>query len=374
LPTHDIRAAPERQIGSYELLVAATALEPGSEVATFNRRHFELVFLGKAGNAFRDNQPPTKGSSMFKRTFVSSLIASALVSASAAQAGPTAGIYNVDPPGTWAELLLGGQAGQVGNEITAENEHYKFEGATIAKVEASTDPAWDWVTVYEGGVLTLANVRGAPWFSPCSPSEPMVIPYESVTVKTRSTRFTDGTLEFELSGRAHGVSIHATYSGKPTITPVEGDVLASGELDTARVAIAIIAVDVKPGSCPNPLNVKSQGVLPVAILGTSPSSIRGIDPKAVVLEYEGRYIRPLRSEYGYTMDCAGHVDRCPDLLLKFDTSAVVRILGPVVDREVVTLNVIAWHRDGLRVSGGDQVIILNPGNGPRNPPGRAKGY
>ena len=28
-----------------------------------------------------------------------------------------------------------------------------------------------------------------------------------------------------------------------------------------------ITVDIKPGSCPNPLNLKSNGVLPVAILG-----------------------------------------------------------------------------------------------------------
>lgn len=32
-----------KMIGSYDLIVAATALERGSEVATFNRRHFDLV-------------------------------------------------------------------------------------------------------------------------------------------------------------------------------------------------------------------------------------------------------------------------------------------------------------------------------------------
>lgn len=32
-----------KMIGYYDLLVAATALELGSTVATFNRRHFELV-------------------------------------------------------------------------------------------------------------------------------------------------------------------------------------------------------------------------------------------------------------------------------------------------------------------------------------------
>ena len=32
-----------KRIGSYDLIVAATALERGSHVATFNKRHFALV-------------------------------------------------------------------------------------------------------------------------------------------------------------------------------------------------------------------------------------------------------------------------------------------------------------------------------------------
>ena len=32
-----------KRVGYYDLIVAATALERGSQVATFNRRHFELI-------------------------------------------------------------------------------------------------------------------------------------------------------------------------------------------------------------------------------------------------------------------------------------------------------------------------------------------
>ena len=35
--------AAGKMIGAYDLLLAATALERGSEVATFNRRHFDCV-------------------------------------------------------------------------------------------------------------------------------------------------------------------------------------------------------------------------------------------------------------------------------------------------------------------------------------------
>ena len=35
--------AAGKMIGYYDIIVAATALEQGSDVATFNRRHFDLV-------------------------------------------------------------------------------------------------------------------------------------------------------------------------------------------------------------------------------------------------------------------------------------------------------------------------------------------
>ncbi|MBP8258463.1 MAG: PIN domain-containing protein [Verrucomicrobia bacterium] len=35
--------ASGKRIGAFDLIVAATALERGSEVATFNKRHFEIV-------------------------------------------------------------------------------------------------------------------------------------------------------------------------------------------------------------------------------------------------------------------------------------------------------------------------------------------
>lgn len=45
-----------------------------------------------------------------------------------------------------------------------------------------------------------------------------------------------------------------------------------------------VPVDIKPGSCPNPVNVKSKGKLPVAILGTPDFDVSTIDPASVRLE------------------------------------------------------------------------------------------
>jgi len=48
-----------------------------------------------------------------------------------------------------------------------------------------------------------------------------------------------------------------------------------------------VHVDLKPQSCPNPFNPESQGVLPVAILGTTDFDITDIDQSSVRLKAEG---------------------------------------------------------------------------------------
>jgi uncharacterized repeat protein (TIGR01451 family) len=48
-----------------------------------------------------------------------------------------------------------------------------------------------------------------------------------------------------------------------------------------------VSVDIKPGSCPNPINTKSKGVLPVAICGTEDFDVMTIDPASIELTIEG---------------------------------------------------------------------------------------
>ncbi|NIN69480.1 MAG: hypothetical protein GTO63_33310, partial [Anaerolineae bacterium] len=48
--------------------------------------------------------------------------------------------------------------------------------------------------------------------------------------------------------------------------------------------VIYVDLDIKPGSCPNPLNTRSNAVLPVAILGTDVFDVNDIDPATVMLE------------------------------------------------------------------------------------------
>ncbi len=129
-----------------------------------------------------------------------------------------------------------------------------------------------------------------------------------------------------------------------------------------------VPVDIKPGSCPNPLNVNEKGVLPVAILGTSDFDVTLVDPSSVLLlgcaplSYTEEDVATPFEPFTHkeeAIDCtdAGS-DNIQDLTFKFSTQDMVTALGPVMDREVRTLHLTANLYDGTPIKGEDVVIIL----------------
>jgi len=133
-----------------------------------------------------------------------------------------------------------------------------------------------------------------------------------------------------------------------------------------------VPVDIKPESCPNPLNVKSKGVLPVAILGTEDFDVTQIDPATI--ELEG--VAPLRWDledvatpyepFVGKEDCMEDCiidgpDGFLDLTLKFDTQEVVDALGEVFDGECLPLTLtgnLSEEFGGTPIVGEDVVLIL----------------
>lgn len=143
------------------------------------------------------------------------------------------------------------------------------------------------------------------------------------------------------------------------------------EPDTCPLPGLQVPVDIKPTSCPNPLNVKSKGVLPVAILGTADFNVSDVDPSTVTLEG----VSPLRwnledvatpfepvvgREAADDCTTAGP-DGFVDLTFKFDTQAVVDALGPVNDGDVLVLSLEGELTDGTNFSGEDVVEIKKKG-------------
>jgi hypothetical protein len=129
----------------------------------------------------------------------------------------------------------------------------------------------------------------------------------------------------------------------------------------------VVDVDIKPGSCPNPINTKSNGVLPVAVTGSSGFDVSLIDPDTVLLEG----VPALRFSHEDVATPSGGDDPCAcntdgpdgitDLTLKFNTQAVVEALGPVNDGDVRTLTLTGSTLEGETLAGQDCVVILDKG-------------
>lgn len=144
----------------------------------------------------------------------------------------------------------------------------------------------------------------------------------------------------------------------------------------ARAIIIVIRpipvyVDIKPGSWPNPVPLKSKGVLPVAVLGTADFDVTTIDPETVQLTLEGVGVSPLRwsledvaTPYLVDLGCGGHDlegDGYLDLTLKFKTQEVIATLGldAFSDGDVVILILTGNLFDGTPIQGQDCIVILN---------------
>jgi hypothetical protein len=134
---------------------------------------------------------------------------------------------------------------------------------------------------------------------------------------------------------------------------------------------ARVPVDIKPTSCPNPLNVGSRGVLPVAILGNADLDVTEIDPETVTLEGVPALrwdLDDVAAPYGEgdcLLDCGDchreGADGELDLSLKFDRQAIVEAIGEYEDGECRVLELRANTFGGEGIAGGDIVWIQAKG-------------
>lgn len=317
-----------------------------------------------------------------------------------AQSQPISGIYDTRDgdfdAGTWTEILYGGAEGKAGNEIqSGATEFYRFEGAILNDVillgtPTEGQPFYEYRTVYKGGTLTLYNKEGAGWYNAAEgePEEYVVDLKNTIVVTKKYVQYLNdeasptGEIEFALfvvDARFkdyHGYSACITAKfDKGLPEPVVGSDYPEYGGDLSWIIISIkgpeyveVPVDIKPGSCPNPVNVVSKGVLPVAILGTEKLDVTQIDPETILLNG----VKPLRwafEDVGTPYSpCKGKWDAYAcneygpdgymDLSLKFDTQAFVASLGEVDDREVVTVPLSGYLKDGTPIQGEDVIVIL----------------
>ena len=139
-----------------------------------------------------------------------------------------------------------------------------------------------------------------------------------------------------------------------------------------------VPVDIKPGSCPNPFNATSKGVLPVAVLGTEDLDVSTIDPASIRLngvaplrsstEDVGTPFEPYTGKESCTFDCNDWgTDGLMDLTLKFSRQDLVDALGgPPDDNECVVMTLTGNFYEefgGGPIVGEDVVGYKNKGPG-----------
>ena len=137
-----------------------------------------------------------------------------------------------------------------------------------------------------------------------------------------------------------------------------------------------VSVDIKPGSCPNPINVYAIGVMPIAILGTEEFDASMIDPDSIRLSREGvdGEVAPLRwSGADVATPFEGELCECHeitgdgimDLALKFGNQEVFNVLKlDELFGNTIPLTITGNLKEefgGTPIRGEDCVKVLNMG-------------
>ena len=164
------------------------------------------------------------------------------------------------------------------------------------------------------------------------------------------------------------------------VPPARGFVIAVDDFEAYVTAMQdkvksevqlAVALDIKPGSCPNAFNRGKRGVLPVAIVGSVDFDVLQIDTSTLLLNG----IAPLRRSYedsathylgqGGPSSCFDCIEEGPDgytdLAMKFDAQAVASLLQENEKGDCILLTVTAELRPEFNrrvLSGVDTLNIV----------------
>ena len=114
------------------------------------------------------------------------------------------------------------------------------------------------------------------------------------------------------------------------------------------------AIDIKPGSCDNPIQRSAVGVVPVAILGSNDLDVASIDAQSVLLEGFPAAKWSIEDVSGPGV-CSGG-DGYPDLVMKWTNQAVGTALSSASDGSTFRMR-LTGHASGGWFLGSDVVTV-----------------
>jgi hypothetical protein len=272
------------------------------------------------------------------------------------------------------------------NFLALNSAYYNTALPTPALPNAAIYPFWDDLLV-DGSASVRTQELGT------APNRQFVIEWRDVTFyNNRSKRFDfeivlheSGPILLQYANIDNDIANGGREMGSSATVGVEnetGEIAMQFSLNTAAIgpgAFAIrvansakeVAVDIKPGGCPNPLNVGSKGVLPVAILGTADFDVQTINPKTIILggiAPRGQSLEDVATPYKPYVDRVTPSqcntlgpDRYPDMVFKFDTQEIATALRSASDGEVIRLELRGNLLDGTQIKGEDVIVIIRKG-------------
>lgn len=142
-------------------------------------------------------------------------------------------------------------------------------------------------------------------------------------------------------GAVHRVEIHTPHPGHWVLD----------DLMFSEAPVRQVAIDIKPGSDPNAVNINSDGVVPVAVLTTLDFDAATVDVSTLV--FEGAYVneKGKSGKFGSLSDIDSDGDL--DLVLHFPTDGL--ILSPIATEATVQ----GATFDGIHIEGTDTVKVIS---------------
>lgn len=113
-----------------------------------------------------------------------------------------------------------------------------------------------------------------------------------------------------------------------------------------------VSIDIKPGSDPNPINLGSNGLVPVAIFSSPEFDTTQVNPTSVSLAGAGVAVRGKGKSMAHVEDVDG--DGLLDLVVQVETQSFAD-LG-----ECGTVELTGTTFDGENIVGYDEIIIVSP--------------
>lgn len=293
-------------------------------------------------------------------------------------------IFNALPAGSHVGVVGYGHSGFSSHLFAAPHVHgvltddqTAFQNA-VNQLDANggTEPGYDAIVGSADDTLTDGNgtsvslgFRGAPYCNILFTDEP-----SNGDVNSQQDAIDAMTA---VGGFFFGVTTASANASFAPIATATGGAMFSLEafrMDPTPVIQAVLAacvsavqgtIDIKPQSCPNPLNTRSRGVIPVAILGSDSLDVNDIDPTTVMLE-DVPALRtsiedvatPFEGTKDDAFDCTtAGPDGFDDLVAHFDNQDIVAMLNNPSVGDEIELTVKFELFDGTEITGTDFVIV-----------------